>query len=57
MPNYEFRCDTDKSYVEIQQGFYDDNVPDCPLCGQVMRKVIHATPTFFNAKGFYRTGG
>ena len=55
MPTYEFRCDTDKSMVEIQQGFYDNTIPNCPLCGEVMSKVFSATPAIFNGSGFYRT--
>lgn len=55
VPTYEFRCKTDQSMVEIQQGFYDNTIPNCPLCGVEMNKVIAATPVIFNASGFYRT--
>lgn len=55
MPTYEFRCKTDKSLLEIQQGFYDNTIPNCPLCGEEMSKVISATPVIFNASGFYKT--
>jgi putative FmdB family regulatory protein len=52
MPTYEFRCAIDKSFVEIQQGFYDNIVPNCPLCGKEMNKIIHATPAIFNGTGW-----
>jgi putative FmdB family regulatory protein len=52
MPTYVFRCLTDKSMVEIQQGFYDNNIPNCPLCGKEMQKVIHATPAVFRGDGW-----
>jgi putative FmdB family regulatory protein len=57
MPTYQFRCKTDQSMLEIQQGFYDDTIPNCPLCGKEMHKVISATPTHFRGTGFYSTGG
>ena len=52
MPIYEFRCDTDKTKVEIQQGFHDNTIPNCPLCGKEMRKVISATPAIFRGTGW-----
>ena len=55
MPTYEFRCKDDMSMLEIQQGFYDNNIPNCPVCGKEMNKVFRPTPTIFNASGFYRT--
>jgi putative FmdB family regulatory protein len=57
MPTYEFRCDIDKSMLEIQQGFYDNDIPNCPLCGKEMNKVFRAVPTHFRGTGFYSTGG
>jgi putative FmdB family regulatory protein len=57
MPTYEFRCNTDKSMLEIQQGFHDGNIPLCPLCGKEMNKVIRAAATHFRGTGFYSTGG
>lgn len=55
MPVYEFRCDSDKTMLEIQQGFHDGSIPDCPLCGNQMAKVFQATPTHFRGSGFYKT--
>jgi putative FmdB family regulatory protein len=55
MPTYEFRCDSDKTMIEIQQGFHDGNIPACPLCGNQMRKIIQATPAVFRGSGFYKT--
>jgi putative FmdB family regulatory protein len=52
MPTYEFRCDKDKTMLEIQQGFYDDNIPNCPLCGKEMQKVFQATPAVFRGGGW-----
>jgi putative FmdB family regulatory protein len=55
MPTYQFRCKIDQSMLEIQQGFYDNTIPNCPLCGKEMNKVIGATPVHFRGSGFYRT--
>ena len=52
MPTYQFRCKTDKSFVEIQQGFYDNEIPNCPLCGKGMNKVIAAAPAIFRGTGW-----
>ena len=52
IPTYEFRCSTDKSMLEIQQGFYDNTIPNCPVCGKEMTKVIHATPAVFRGDGW-----
>ena len=52
MPTYEFRCVVDKSMVEIQQGFYDNTIPNCPLCGNEMNKVFQATPAVFRGGGW-----
>jgi putative FmdB family regulatory protein len=52
MPTYQFRCGLDKSFVEIQQGFYDNEIPNCPLCGKEMNKIIAATPAIFRGTGW-----
>ena len=57
MPTYEFRCDSDKTMIEIQQGFHDGTIPSCPLCGNNMSKVFSPTPAHFKGTGFYKTGG
>lgn len=57
MPTYEFRCDGDKTMIEIQQGFHDGTIPSCPLCGKDMKKIFSATPVHFKGTGFYKTGG
>ena len=55
MPTYEFRCNDDKTMIEIQQGFHDGNVPSCPLCDKTMVKVIAPILTIFRGSGFYKT--
>lgn len=57
MPTYEFRCDSDKTMIEIQQGFHDGTIPSCPLCGNNMSKVFSPIPAHFKGSGFYKTGG
>jgi putative FmdB family regulatory protein len=55
MPTYEFRCNDDKTMLEIQQGFHDGNIPACPLCGKNMTKVYAPILSIFRGSGFYKT--
>lgn len=57
MPQYEYICDDDQSKMLITKDFTDESIPECPVCKKEMRKVFYATPTIFNARGFYKTGG
>ena len=52
MPVYEWRCEADKSYLELRQDFSDNSIPDCPVCGDPMNKVFQATPTHFKGGGW-----
>ena len=52
MPTYEYRCKYDNSFMELHQGFHDNTVPQCPLCGKDMNKVILATPAIFRGDGW-----
>lgn len=56
MPIYEFRCATDKSMLEIQQGFHDGSIPNCPVCGEAMQKIISPTPAIFRGTGWAKNG-
>lgn len=53
MPNYDFKCDTCTTIVEIQ----DTAPPACPSCGINMTRIWSIPGIKFNAPGFYSTGG
>ena len=55
MPVYHYRgiaCDHE---FEIRQSFSDDPVAECEVCGQPVRRVIHASPVVFKGSGWYIT--
>ena len=55
MPVYHYRgiaCDHE---FEVRQSFSDDPIADCEVCGQPVRRVIHASPVVFKGTGWYIT--
>jgi putative FmdB family regulatory protein len=55
MPVYQYRG-TDCDHVfEVRQSFSDDPLADCDVCGNPVRRVIHAAPVVFKGSGWYVT--
>lgn len=55
MPTYQYRgiqCDHE---FEVRQSFSEDPVTSCTVCGQPVRRVIHASPVVFKGSGWYVT--
>ena len=58
MPSYEYRCDTDKSFVVLSRNIEErDDKVECPDCRSAMTRQLQANPIHFKSKGFYKTGG
>jgi putative FmdB family regulatory protein len=53
MPNYDFKCNTCGTMVEVQ----DPTPTGCTTCGYTMERVWTAPAIKFNGTGFYSTGG
>ena len=53
MPRYDYECQTCHHVFEIKQSFSSEPVAECPRCGNVSRRVIHAVPIVFKGSGFY----
>jgi putative FmdB family regulatory protein len=52
MPQYDWRCQEDKSLLTLHQDFSDNSIPDCPVCNKPMAKVFQATPAIFRGGGW-----
>jgi putative FmdB family regulatory protein len=57
MPTYQYACTnaTCGNRFELVQAFTDPSVTECPVCGQVVRKVYGSVGVVFKGSGFYRT--
>jgi putative FmdB family regulatory protein len=57
MPTYQYACTnaTCGNRFELVQAFTDPSVTECPICGQVVRKVYGSVGVVFKGSGFYRT--
>lgn len=57
MPIYRYHCDACDTDQEIRQGFHDDDLSACPLCGVEgkFRRVLLPTGIIFKGSGFYVT--
>ncbi len=55
MPIYEYRCAECGHRYERREGFDAPSLQHCPRCGAEARRVIHAPPILFKARGFYVT--
>ena len=38
MPTYAYKCKSCGHALEVQQGFSDPSLTDCPVCGGMLRK-------------------
>ena len=56
MPTYQYACTnaTCGNRFELVQAFTDPSVTECPVCGQVVRKVYGSVGVVFKGSGFYR---
>ena len=54
MPIYEYRC-TKGHVFDVRQGFTDDPLDTCEVCGAPAQKVLHAPAVHFKGSGFYNT--
>jgi putative FmdB family regulatory protein len=54
MPIYEYRCEEGHTF-EHRQGFHDDPVDVCEVCGALASRVFRAPAVHFKGSGFYNT--
>ena len=57
MPTYQYACTNAScgNRFELVQAFTDPSVTECPVCGQLVRKVYGSVGVVFKGSGFYRT--
>lgn len=55
MPTYQYVCNACEELTEAVQGFHDEALKVCPLCGGELRKLFSAAGVVFKGSGFYRT--
>ncbi len=54
MPIYEYRCQNGHAF-EVRQGFTDDPMTKCEVCGAPVARVFRAPAVHFKGSGFYNT--
>ncbi len=54
MPIYEYRCQKGHEF-EVRQGFSDDPMTKCEICGASVARVFRAPAVHFKGSGFYNT--
>lgn len=55
MPTYAYVCKSCEEGFEVQQGFSDAALTECPKCGGELRKQFGNLGVSFKGSGFYRT--
>lgn len=55
MPVYHYRGTECDHEFEVRQSFSDDPIATCEVCGNPVRRVIHASPVVFKGSGWYVT--
>ena len=55
MPTYEYRCEACDNTFDVVQGFSDDPLTTCEVCGAALRKVYAPVGIVFKGSGFYKT--
>lgn len=55
MPLYEYECIMCDHHFERRQGFHEEPIGECPVCGGKARRVLHVVPVLFKGSGFYAT--
>jgi putative FmdB family regulatory protein len=54
MPIYEYRCENGHTF-DVRQGFSDDPVTTCQVCGAPVQRVFRPVAVHFKGSGFYNT--
>lgn len=55
MPVYHYRGTECDHEFEVRQSFSEDPIETCEVCGNPVRRVIHASPVVFKGSGWYIT--
>lgn len=55
MPRYDYKCKKCQAHEVVVHDFHSTDTHDCPMCGEIMHKVISPTAVVFRGSGFYRT--
>lgn len=55
MPVYHYRGTECDHEFEVRQSFSEDAIASCEVCGNPVRRVIHASPVLFKGSGWYIT--
>ena len=55
MPTYDYACHRCESSATMQFVPVDHPVPHCPVCGELMKLVLHPPALSFKGAGFYET--
>ena len=55
MPTYSYACTSCDHRFDVQQGFSDEPLTECPQCSARLRKLFGKVGVVFKGSGFYRT--
>ncbi len=55
MPNYEFRCQSCNKQFMKSLPFGSKELPPCPVCNRVTKRLITPPMVHFKGSGFYKT--
>ncbi len=55
MPTYDYKCTACEHRYEMREGFDAPPRQNCPVCGGLAKRVLHAPPIVFKGSGFYIT--
>jgi putative FmdB family regulatory protein len=55
VPTYEYRCTSCSHRYETHEGFDSPAKQDCPLCGNLAKRILFPPPIVFKGSGFYST--
>jgi putative FmdB family regulatory protein len=55
MPTYSYACTACDHRFDVQQGFSDEPLTECPECSARLRKLFGSVGVVFKGSGFYRT--
>jgi putative FmdB family regulatory protein len=55
VPTYDYKCTVCEHRYEMREGFDAPPRQNCPVCGELAKRVLHAPPIVFKGSGFYIT--
>lgn len=55
MPTYEYACTSCGNHIDVVQGFAEQPLETCEVCGGKLRRVFHPVGVLFKGSGFYST--